>query len=252
MAALITAAALLYLHKHSTIRSFCDGNPSTAQPDLVRYPAHRLSPNAKIVHFVRHAEGHHNVAGRKNPVFGYMSEELVDAQLTPKGIEQCEALRQKAKSSLRNVELVVTSPLRRTMQTAMYTFPFLKGAIPWIAIEHVREQTGLHPCDRRLSITEHKENFPFIDFDLVENDSDPLYSLYTLREPAIDVQRRGRDFMRWLQSRPEKEIIVVSHAGYLRQLFRGVLHFSNAKDAEEFSNCEMRTIIFNFDEVEED
>ncbi|KAM0019292.1 hypothetical protein Hdeb2414_s0026g00683781 [Helianthus debilis subsp. tardiflorus] len=37
---------------------------------------------------------------------------------------------------------------------------------PFIAVELSREDMGIHPCDRRRSISEYKSMFPAIDFSL--------------------------------------------------------------------------------------
>lgn len=215
----------------------------------VPYLAYRHSPNTntKIIHFVRHAEGHHNVAGRKDPLFGYRNEALEDATLTDVGLEQCRVLNASSVSAVTKAELLVVSPLRRTMQTATHSFPQLQGKIPWVAVECLREQTGLHPCDRRRSITEHKKSFDYIDFSEIHEDADPLYYKYTLREPKTDVTLRTRQFMKWLQERPEKEIIVVSHHGYMMNLFHNSIKTAEPeKDDTPFENCEMRSFIVQF------
>lgn len=215
----------------------------------IPYLAYRHSPNTntKIIHFVRHAEGHHNVAGRKDPLFGYRNEALEDATLTDVGVEQCRILSTSSASAVTKAELLVVSPLRRTMQTATYSFPQLQGKIPWVAVECLREQTGLHPCDRRRSITEHKESFNYIDFSEIHDDVDPLYYKYTLREPKADVTLRTRQFMKWLQERPEKEIIVVSHHGYMMNLFHNSIKTAEPeKDDTPFENCEMRSFVIQF------
>ncbi|KAI7750184.1 hypothetical protein M8C21_026281, partial [Ambrosia artemisiifolia] len=83
------------------------------------YPLHR----SKTIHLVRHAQGIHNVAGEKDHS-AYMSEDLFDAQLTPLGWKQVDNLRKHVHASglSKTVELVVVSPLLRTMQTAVGAF----------------------------------------------------------------------------------------------------------------------------------
>jgi broad specificity phosphatase PhoE len=78
----------------------------------------------------------------------------VDAELTEHGINQCKNLSiftEKLDIGL-DSELLVVSPMRRTLQTATHSFPSLIGKVKWLALEHLREQTGSHPCDRRLKI----------------------------------------------------------------------------------------------------
>ncbi|KAL0285080.1 UNVERIFIED_CONTAM: Phosphoglycerate mutase-like protein 2 [Sesamum angustifolium] len=90
-----------------------------AAPRQGLYPLHRC----KTIHLVRHAQGFHNVAGRKDHS-AYMLPELFDAELTPLGWQQVDNLRKHVRSSglSRRIELVVVSPLLRTMQTAVGVF----------------------------------------------------------------------------------------------------------------------------------
>lgn len=217
--------------------------------DDQQYPALRVyssNSTTKIIHFVRHAEGHHNVAGRDDPLLGYLREDLEDASLTEQGVAQCKALRSESCKTVENAQLIVVSPMNRTMQTASISFAQLNGKIPWVAIEDLRERTGLHPCDRRRSISEHKVAYRHIDFSNVHEDKDPLYWKYRLREPNADVIVRAKRFMLWLKERPEKEIIVVTHHGYLLDLLGDVLHSADPADAKDFKNCEMRTFMVRF------
>jgi broad specificity phosphatase PhoE len=203
--------------------------------------------NTKVIHFVRHAEGFHNVAGKQDPLFGYLREDLVDAKLTDLGIKQCQQLSEKSKKIVKNAELLVISPLNRTLQTSLYSFPFLLGTNPWVVMDEVREQTGLHPCDRRESITTKKAAFPQFDFTNIIDDEDPLYDLYNMREPHHKVAERAKKFLSWLKEREENEIIVVAHAGYLYLLMRDVFKLTDEQSLEEFHNCELRTFIVHFD-----
>lgn len=68
----------------------------------------------KIIHWVRHAEGVHNVESRKNHDF-LMSSSLFDSQLSPLGCQQVRDLRNHVRSSelLQKIDLVITSPLLR-------------------------------------------------------------------------------------------------------------------------------------------
>ena len=199
----------------------------------------------KTIHFVRHAEGLHNVAGRAN-YENYKLEEYADSLLSERGYEQCA--RAKEDIVRRNalvggtLELIVVSPLRRTLQTASLLFADKIGtSVEFVAVEHVREQTGAHPCDRRRSITEQKADFPHVDFSLIEDDVDPLYCKYeSVREPSEEVAKRVNAFWHWIASRKEKNIAVVTHSAYLR-------HFKwPTSDASAFANCELRSIVYQF------
>nr|XP_043615387.1 phosphoglycerate mutase-like protein isoform X2 [Erigeron canadensis] len=240
---------------------------STASEGL--YPLHR----SKTIHLVRHAQGIHNVAGEKDHS-AYMSEELFDAHLTPLGWQQVDNLRKHVHASgiSKKIELVVVSPLLRTMQTAVgafggegstdrndvsplmveYTGDSNHPAIsslncpPFIAVELCREHLGVHPCDRRRSVTEYKTMFPAIDFSLIENDGDVLWTSKT-REKNEEVAARGVKFMKWLLTREEKEIAVVTHSGFLFHTlcaYGDDLHPTLKKEmTKHFNNCELRSVV---------
>ncbi|XP_028121193.1 phosphoglycerate mutase-like protein 1 isoform X4 [Camellia sinensis] len=233
------------------------------------YPLHRC----KTLHIVRHAQGIHNVDGDKN-YKAYMSPEYFDAQLTPLGWQQVDNLRKHVQSCglFKSIELVITSPLLRTMQTAVGVFggegytdkidalPLMvanagnsdRPAIsslnspPIIAVELCREHLGVHPCDRRRSISDYQCLFPAVDFSLIESDDDLLWKA-NIRETKEELAARGMEFMNWLWTRKEKEIAIITHSGFL---FHTLNAFGNdchplvkKEICKHFANCELRSMI---------
>ncbi|KAJ6809614.1 phosphoglycerate mutase-like protein 1 isoform X1 [Iris pallida] len=243
------------------------------------FPLHRC----KTLHLVRHAQGVHNVEGEKD-FKAYMSPELFDAHLTPLGWSQVDNLRKHVDACglAKKVELVITSPLLRTMQTAVGVFggeslsdgssvpPLMVenagnsnhlaisslNCPPFIAVEHCREHLGVHPCDKRRSISEYQPLFPAIDFSLIcislqssckiENNEDVLWKA-DVREPNSDVAARGSKFIDWLWTRKEKEIAIVTHSGFL---FHTLQRFGNGchpsvrdEISKHFANCELRSMV---------
>ncbi|MCI17105.1 hypothetical protein A2U01_0038252, partial [Trifolium medium] len=55
---------------------------------------------------------------------------------------------------------------------------------------------GVHPCDKRRSITEYQNMFPAIDFSLIEHDEDILWKP-DIREENEEVAARGLKFLDW-------------------------------------------------------
>ncbi|ESW09662.1 hypothetical protein PHAVU_009G145700 [Phaseolus vulgaris] len=235
----------------------------------ILYPLHRC----KTLHLVRHAQGFHNVEGEKD-FEAYKSYDLFDANLTPLGWKQVENLRGHVKASglSKTIELVIVSPLLRTMQTAVGVFggeactdetgvpPLMNNDVgdsgrpaisslnapPFIAVELCREHLGVHPCDKRRSITDYRHMFPAIDFSLIENDEDILWKP-DIREKNEEVAARGLKFLEWLWTRKEKEIAVVTHSGFL---FRSLSAFGNdchptvkSEICTHFANCELRSMV---------
>ncbi|KAJ7958878.1 phosphoglycerate mutase-like protein 1 [Quillaja saponaria] len=240
---------------------------ATAEPSL--YPLHRC----KTLHLVRHAQGIHNVEGDKNHD-AYLSFDLFDAQLTPLGWKQVDNLRNHVQACglSKKIDLVIVSPLLRTMQTAVGVFggeaftdgisaPLLmkenvgnsdRHAIsslnspPFIAVELCREHLGVHPCDKRRSISEYRPLFPAIDFSLMESDDDILWKP-NVREKNEEVAARGLKFLKWLWTRKEKEIAIVTHSGFL---FHTLSTFGNgchssvkSEISTHFANCELRSVV---------
>ena len=197
----------------------------------------------KTVHFIRHAQGLHNVAGEKD-YFAYRNEIFYDCSLSSLGEKQCAENQVRYRPLLQNAQLVVVSPLHRTLQTACFCLPYLKPNAKWFAIESVREQTGFHPCDKRRSRSEKMAHpdFRHIDFSTLEHDEDPLYNRYTFREPESDVATRAREFFGWLGAREESEVIVVSHSAFLSSLFGHVVDCDDV-DKKHYENCEVRSYI---------
>ncbi|KAF8021522.1 hypothetical protein BT93_G1844 [Corymbia citriodora subsp. variegata] len=233
------------------------------------YPLHRC----KTLHLVRHAQGIHNVEGEKNHD-AYLSYDLFDAHLTPLGWQQVNNLRGHVKACglPKKIDLVITSPLLRTMQTAVGVFggegytdgisapPLMVAKAgnsdhpaisslncpPFIAIELCREHLGVHPCDKRRSISEYQPLFPAIDFSLIENEDDVLWTP-DIREKNEEVAVRGMKFLKWLWTREEKEIAIVTHSGFLYHtlnVFGNNFHpLIKSEMHKHFANCELRSFV---------
>ncbi|XP_058758271.1 phosphoglycerate mutase-like protein isoform X1 [Vicia villosa] len=239
---------------------------TAAGPSL--YPLH----HSKTIHLVRHAQGVHNVEGEKDHD-AYLSYDYFDANLTPLGWKQVENLQKhvKANELPRKIELVVVSPLLRTMQTAVGVFggeaypdgisepPLMVENVghsdhhavsslncpPFLAVELCREQMGLHPCDKRRTVSEYRHMFPGIDFSLIETDEDTWWK--PEREKKEEVTGRGLKFLEWLCTRKEKEIAVVTHSSFL---FNTLSAFGNdchpnikTEMCKHFANCELRSMV---------
>ncbi|KMS99618.1 hypothetical protein BVRB_1g021890 isoform A [Beta vulgaris subsp. vulgaris] len=235
-------------------------------PSLSLYPLHRC----KILHLVRHAQGIHNVEGAEKYK---TSPELIDPCLSSLGWEQVQNLRKHvcATGLLQRIELVITSPMLRTMQTAAVVFgggnhesemsetPLMVGngkndhstvssqnCPPFITQELCRERLGVNTCDKRGSISEYKSLFPAIDFSLIESDEDILWR-EDVRESDEELSARGVKFMKWLWTRKEREIAIVTHSAFLFQTlpeFGDDCHPSTKNEiCKFFANSELRSVI---------
>ena len=128
-----------------------------------------LQERCKRIFFIRHAEGTHNVAEREStftPKENVLLAENTgmthwDARLTPKGEEQCAALKHSIRgdgvwgyAKPLNLDLVVVSPLTRCLQTAVLSLgdPSSAGAPPFLASELCRERVADFMYDGHLAL----------------------------------------------------------------------------------------------------
>lgn len=108
-----------------------------------------------IIHLVRHGQGLHNLS--------YANLHLPDPGLTPLGEEQARGLISRF-LGLANVQLIVSSPLRRTIQTALLAFP-LQLVLAW---PEVQEASGLiYDTGSDLSVIKAEFEQKPVDFNLV-------------------------------------------------------------------------------------
>ena len=203
-----------------------------------------------LLHFVRHAEGTHNVAK------AYNDPAHKDARLTARGKEQCRRLAEEQpllkaaaatagragrghQTKRRRRRIIATSPMTRCIQTANLCFDKDAHEITGtIALEELRETVN-YQCDIRRKTSELKKEFDGTDFGRLEKDEeDPLWRYWiercgseeehtTHRESAAlhKCADRARKFFEWVENRAlvegheEEEIIVSSHSAFLRCVF---------------------------------
>ncbi len=197
-----------------------------------------ISAGQKLVHFIRHAEGHHNVAGEKDWE-EYKNDKYEDALLSEKGMIQCRnvasQLTTNTEARILQSEVVITSVMRRCLQTASYSFPMLIDKVSWEASELCREMTGQHPCDRRVTKTESYAMFGHINFEKIVEEEDPLYWKWGgNREPDEDMKQRCLDFLDFMFDKEEREILVCTHSAILSHLIPLMVNgsFSSYRNAE--------------------
>ena len=215
----------------------------------------------KTIHFIRHGEGFHNIG------IGNM-----DARLTRKGWTQAHSLHTHAErhAAIAGIQLVVTSPLTRALETAAGAFGSPKGtkilmasqtSVPnlqeahepiyvqegktYIAHETCRERLGPSSCDARRSRDILEESFPGVDFSLLTNGPDPYWKENSTEKESA-VVARGQMFLDFIMRRPEINIAVVTHSAFL---WFTLANFGNemSKSVREkiqrwYENGEMRSL----------
>ncbi|GKY95600.1 hypothetical protein MPSEU_000521300 [Mayamaea pseudoterrestris] len=224
-----------------------------------------LNPDSPLhqvtVHLVRHGQGFHNLFADKAAASGhqwmqfadipanpYMAPELMDAPLTEKGRQQALLLREdRVKTLSHPPQLVVLSPHCRALQTGLLAFADLQNDIPFIAHEMVREQTGIHLCDKRRPVDLQAMEFPQVDFALLKSNEDAIFQV-DHRETQWQVAERAYEFLEWLALRNEKHVAVASHSVWLLTLMNGVVDVPAEHEHLKawFQTGEMRSCNFVF------
>lgn len=158
---------------------------------------------APILHCVRHAQGFHNLNNTNHSIR--------DPLLTPFGEGQCSALATNFPSHDK-IELVIASPMKRTLYTALLGFgqDIERIGKPIIAIPELQETSDL-PCDTGSSPEDIAREFAGkpVDLGLVKPGWNSKQLLFAPTQEAIEL--RAKQARLWLMSRPEKEIVVVTH-----------------------------------------
>ena len=114
-----------------------------------------------MIHCIRHAQGLHNIS--------VANHGLRDPPLTPFGEQQCRDIGATFPFH-DQVELIVTSPLRRTIHTALLAFaPEVARGVPVLALPLLQEASTL-PCDTGSGLETIKKEFEefAVDFSLVQ------------------------------------------------------------------------------------
>ncbi|CAJ1334131.1 unnamed protein product [Effrenium voratum] len=85
--------------------------------------------------------------------------------------------------------------------------------------------------------------FPRVDVSQIKHEEDP--TSLTVRESHLEMAQRAHDFLLWLRSRPEKEIVVGTHSGFLMALFNVALDVAD-ESKSYFQTGELRSVVVDF------
>ncbi|ORY54983.1 histidine phosphatase superfamily [Pseudomassariella vexata] len=170
---------------------------------------------------VRHAQALHNVN---------KDYDIPDPDLSVLGLQQLEALRKSLmeNSLAQNAGLIITSPMRRTIQTAL-------GSVDWLMDKGIKleadanwQENSAKPCDTGTPAPLLGAEFPSVDLSSLDpiypDKTTPAGARYSYTKKAI--LNRSQTALKRLYDRPEKVIIVVSHSGFLRLGVSGCCFFN--------------------------
>ena len=174
--------------------------------------------------------------------------------------------QQHVASKLKDVELIVVSPLLRAIQTAQITFDEqfrTREDVKWILNEDVREELGLLMCNKRRSLSDIVREFPHFDCSLIENDEDVVWDEHRAqnlgddgtpaRESDAQMSERAYNFLEgFVATRKEKEIAVVGHSAFFLSMTNSVFDIVDECDVDlitpMFGQAEIRSLELVFEE----
>ncbi|KAF2811380.1 phosphoglycerate mutase-like protein [Mytilinidion resinicola] len=187
-----------------------------------------MSSPVPLVHIVRHGQAVHNV-DREYP--------YRDPPLTELGHSTTKEIKIRVVPNL-----IIISPMTRTIQTAINAFPTLLSQAPFsvdVQIWPELRETHDAPCNKGLSRGEIMRKFPDFNFAGCPEEWDhPPHTLESALERAEIVRKRLKEF-----STKHSSIAVVTHRCFISYLVKGA----------RFPNCETRTYRFaQDDELEKD
>lgn len=189
------------------------------------------------IHCVRHAQGFHNLSQANHSIH--------DPLLTDLGLSQCRTLSQTFAQDIK-INLLIASPLRRTLYTALNSFASPR---PVIALAELQETSDL-PCDTGSDLSVLEKEFSGQDVDLQYVPKEGWNSNIGKWSPASSAiearARAARQFILQLaqaQSGEDVNVVVVTHGGYLHY-FTGDWEGAEKYTGTGWVNCEVRSYEF--------
>lgn len=172
------------------------------------------------------------------------ADDAFDAALTETGLEQARQLHEEVKETVKNVDLIVASPLSRALNTANVVTPqALHPSIPRVAVEDWREISGLLLNAKRRTKTDLQELFPDWSFQELPSDHDDNWPPDCLEDTRV-VANRAYAGLQWIWEREERNIAVFAHGGVYNFLMNAPGHANLRCDEAmrtRFHNCEMKS-----------
>ena len=212
----------------------------------------------RSVVLVRHGISEMNVALARRPWGspGFADPDIRDAPLTPEGLAGAERLRGTI-GDVGAVDLVVSSPLTRALQTSAAVFR--DAGVPAVATPLAAERCYLS-SDVGAPVDALRRAWPRVAF--AEDDFPEPYWWYgggpayapppaddwrppgryaAAGEPVADFRARLAKLVAWLEARDERSIALTCHWGVIAAL-----------TGESFENCEARRLPLSALRVRED
>ncbi|KAL1623538.1 hypothetical protein SLS54_004528 [Diplodia seriata] len=141
--------------------------------------------------------------------------------------------------STEKISAVLASPLKRTIQTAVYCFgaALAQPDVPFVLVP-LAQEVAANPCDTGFPADELRAALPeMVDPAAVGFDLGAKSGIYTPSFPAVE--RRAALLRAWLRARPEQNVVLVTHGAFLHYLIEDWADY-DPKKGTGFCNCEVR------------
>ncbi|KAF5255197.1 hypothetical protein FANTH_123 [Fusarium anthophilum] len=179
-----------------------------------------------LIHIVRHGQSLHNIDR------GYPHR---DPPLTDEGHQTTKQIQIPAIP-----DLIIISPMARTIQTAMNAFPSIAGPAPngtqvqiWPDLREAHDAV----CNKGISRANISAKFPHLNFSKCPQEWDhPPHSIEAATIRAEKVRRRLKEL-----SKVYNNIFLITHRGFIAFLAKG----------DRYDVCETRSYRFGTDEETE-
>jgi len=174
----------------------------------------------KLLKCIRHGFSVHNEFYKMYGEKAYYMNECLDSNLTEEGISQALELHNANLDMLNEVDIVLVSPLYRTLQTAEIAFTGMEKKI--IAIDMLKEYpNAMEETNKRKKKSILKSKFLKINFNELEEE-DITYNPVRL-ETIDELKDRIGRFKNYLNKEIffGKKICIIGHTTFLSYLLWG-------------------------------
>ncbi|KAK5943455.1 hypothetical protein PMZ80_004462 [Knufia obscura] len=188
---------------------------------------------APILTCIRHAQGYHNLSPENE-------QKYHDPDLTKTGREQCERLRDRF-PYLDGIDCIMTSPIRRTIQTALIGLePAIeKRGLKLILVPRAQE-TSDKPSDTGSSVKALEKEFgDKLDERRMVEDWSSNQGKWTMDAPHIETN--VVELRKFIKSLDFKHVALVAHGGFLHYFTEDWSDNPGEESGTGWVNTEFRT-----------
>lgn len=187
------------------------------------------SQTFKTIYCIRHGIALHNALYKKHGSKIFYNPDYTDTPLLPEGQYQAYQLN-KSWDKIKEIELVIVSPLKRSLETAIRIFNGYN--VPIIALDICREYPlGLQTCNKRSNKEELELLYPIVNFDDLLSNEDDLWN-ENEEETIESLNTRITFFKEFIKSRPETKIAFVNHSSFIGKMKDNYIRYLDNGDIE--------------------